>query len=315
MPKSISEYPKMVPICIEEGQCNLACPKCPVHGDHPLHDKIKGKMSISDAIQLFDELEGKDVTVTPSGVTEPLIQDHFFDYVHELNKRNIKISLNSNGFLIDEKMAHKLVHEYKIESIFISIDAMTAETLYQTRATKKIEKVNNAVFNLLKARGDKDSPRIGVSFTKEEANLHEEKDFIDYWIQHVDAIRVNELYLLDEGPVEQENRPPCPVLYDTLFLSPKGNARLCCLDVFDDTNVGNVLKTGIKDVWHGEELNKVRKLHESGEFDKVDFCKNCQDWSRYHFTSEYEENNIQIRKSKLMTYYNRLDRLDTWKNR
>lgn len=310
---TVSEYPKMVPICIEEGHCNLACPKCPVHGDHPLHDKVNGKMSIKEAIKIFDELEGQDVTVTPSGVTEPLVQNHFFDYLTELNKRNIKVSLNSNGFLIDEEMAKKLINEYTIDSIFISIDAMTPETLLKTRATDKIEKVNNAVFNLLKIRGTKTSPRIGVSFTKEEANIHEEKAFIDYWIQHVDAIRVNELYLLNEGPVSQKNRPPCPVLYDTLFLSPKGNARLCCLDVFDATNVGNVLETSINDVWNGKELNKIRKLHEAGEFDKVDFCKNCQDWSRYIFDKEYKENNILIRKSKLMTYYNRLDRLNTWK--
>lgn len=315
MPHKINKYPKMIPICIEEGSCNLACPKCPVHGDHPLHDKVKGKMSLTDAIKIFDELEGKDVTVTPSGVTEPLIQDNFFEYINELNKRNIKVSLNSNGFLIDEKMANKLIHEYTIDSIFISIDAMSSETLLKTRATAKIEKVNNAVFNLLKARGNESSTRIGVSFTKEEANLHEEKAFIAYWIQYVDAVRVNELYLLNEGPVFQENRPPCPVLYDTLFLGPSGNARLCCLDVFDTTSVGNVLKTSVQDVWNSEELNKVRKFHEAGEFDKVDFCKDCQDWSRYSFDAEYKENNILIRKSKLMTYYNRIDKLETWKNR
>ncbi len=315
MSLKVSEYPKMVPFCVEEGSCNLACPKCPVHGDHPLHDKIQGKMPFDQAVKLFDELEGKDLTVTPSGVTEPLIQKNFFEYVSELNKRNIKITMNSNGFLINEKMANKLVNDYEIASIFISIDAMSSETLLKTRATKKIEKVNQAVFNLLEARGDKSSPRIGVSFTKEPANLHEEKAFIDYWIQHVDAVRVNELYILDGGEGIQENRPPCPVLYDTLFIGPNGNARLCCLDVFDDTSVGNVLKTSVKDVWHGEKLNQIRKFHEAGEFHKVDFCKNCKDWPRYDFAKEYEENNILIRKSKLLTYYNRMDRLDSWKNR
>lgn len=315
MSTPITPYPKMLPMCIEEGSCNLSCPKCPVHGDHPLHDKVVGKMSLEDAIKIFDEIQGQDVTVTPSGVTEPLIQSNFFDYVKALNERKIKVSLNSNGFLIDEKMAHKLVHEYDIASIFISIDALTADTLFKTRATRKIERVNKAVFNLLNARRDKKTPRIGVSFTKEEANLHEEKPFIDYWIQHVDAVRVNELYVLDGGDAPQENRPPCPVLYDTLFLGPSGNARLCCLDVFDDTSVGDVLKTSVQDVWNSKELNQIRAFHEAGEFDKVPFCKNCHDWSRYDFTQEYEEDNVLIRKSKLLTYYNRIDRLDSWTNR
>ena len=40
MSYTLSEYPKMIPLCIEEGFCNMACPKCPVHGDDPRHNDI-----------------------------------------------------------------------------------------------------------------------------------------------------------------------------------------------------------------------------------------------------------------------------------
>jgi len=314
MKYNVNEYPKMLPICIEEGFCNLACPKCPVHGDNPRHnDIVKGRMSLENAEKIFNEVEGHNVLVTPSGVTEPFVKNDFFKYVDLLNKRNISITINSNGLLIDEEMAEKIVNDYSISSIFISVDAMTSETLSKVRDTVKLEKINDAVFCLLKARGEKITPRIGVSFTTEDANKMEKDSFIKYWIQYVDAIRVNELYQYGDEKTIQGDRPPCPVLYDTLFIGINGNARICCLDVFDKTSVGNVLETSVREVWNGEKMNQVRKFHEIGEFDKVDLCKNCQDWSRYIFNEEYEKDGLLIRKSKLLTYYNRLDRMKNWR--
>jgi len=314
MKYNVNEYPKMLPICIEEGFCNLACPKCPVHGDNPRHnDIVKGRMSLENAEKIFNEVEGHNVLVTPSGVTEPFVQNDFFKYVDLLNKRNISITINSNGLLIDEEMAEKIVNDYSISSIFISVDAMTSETLSKVRDTVKLEKINDAVFCLLKARGEKITPRIGVSFTTEDANKMEKDSFIKYWIQYVDAIRVNELYQYGDEKTIQGDRPPCPVLYDALFIGINGNARICCLDVFDKTSVGNVLETSVREVWNGEKMNQVRKFHEIGEFDKVDLCKNCQDWSRYIFNEEYEKDGLLIRKSKLLTYYNRLDRMKNWR--
>jgi len=311
----VPQYPKMIPFCIEEGFCNMSCPKCPVHGDDPKHDDIvKGKMDFNDALKLFDEIEGKDLTVTPAGVTEPLLQKDFFKYLKALNDRKIKVTINTNGLLIDEAMADKLVNEYEISSIFVSIDAMSDKTLLKTRNSTKLNKINTAVLNLLNARKKIEDIRIGVSFTVEEANQHEKEEFIKYWIKEVDVIRVNELYQYgDESTSNQKDRVACPVLYDTLFLGIKGNARLCCLDVFDATSVGNTFETSVKDVWHADKLNEIRKHHENGDFDKVPFCRNCMDWSRYIFHTEFEENGLLIRKSDLITYYNRIDRLSTWR--
>jgi hypothetical protein len=50
---------------------------------------------------------------------------------------------------------------------------------------------------------------------------------------------------------------------------------ICCLDGFHATNVGNVFKNGVKEVWQGEEFAKVHYYHETNQWDKVPFCKNC----------------------------------------
>ena len=46
-----------------------------------------------------------------------------------------------------------------------SIDAVTKETLAKVRSVDKLEKIESAVFRLMKARSDREYPRIGVSFT------------------------------------------------------------------------------------------------------------------------------------------------------
>ena len=33
--------------------------------------------------------------------------------------------------------------------------------------------------------------------------------------------------------------------------------------------------TNIDDIWNGEELNKIRKIHMEKQLDKIDICKNC----------------------------------------
>jgi radical SAM protein with 4Fe4S-binding SPASM domain len=229
--------------------------------------------------------------------------------------RNIKVNMNTNGLLVTEESAKRLI-DLKIDCIFVSIDAMTPETLQKARGTGKIGEINRVVFNLLEARENRLYPRIGVSFTVEENNMHEKEEFIAHWIQHVDAVRVNELYGKEsnnDSKAPSMDRRSCPILYDTMLIHNNGDVPLCCIDGNGETKVGNVFEQGIKGVWLGEEFQKMRYYHETKQADRIPFCKTCTDWPRYEFTKEEIVNNVLIRHSPLLTYYKRLDRLDTWK--
>ncbi len=315
MKKNLLDVPQNMSIGFYEGSCNLQCPKCLVSGKGKGPNKsIKGTMPFEKVCKLLDELKGSDVVVAGSGYTEPLLQKDFWKYLKAIKDRGLKVSINTNGTLLTEEYAKRFM-DLKIDCVFVSIDAITKDTLKKVRGTDELDKINEAVFVMLKARKDKPYPRIGVSFIAEEANLHEKEGFITFWIQHVDAIRVAEVY--SEGnsvrhKVIPENRKPCPMLYDNMLIHNTGDVSLCCWDANGRTNVGNVFKQGIKGVWLGEEFQKIRHYHETGQFDKVPFCKNCNDWPRDDVTTEETVDNILIRRSPLLTYYNRIDRLFTW---
>ena len=106
-------------------------------------------------------------------------------------------------------------------------------------------------------------------------------------------------------------RVPCELLYNSINIDYKGDVSLCCLDVFIEEKMGNVFDKGVKNVWLGEAFNKARSDHESGNFNSIKMCRKCDQWANYKF-DEKKKDNYFIRESAIMTFYNRMDRLNNW---
>ena len=91
-----------------------------------------------------------------------------------------------------------------------------------------------------------------------------------------------------------------------------GDVSICCFDSFGEQVMGNVFKDGgVKAVWKGKKLQEVRHYHETGQWDEVPFCKDCNAWSGYIYEDEVKDG-ILIRRSPQFIYYNRMDRLESW---
>src|SRR5471030_1631791 len=76
----------------------------------------------------------------------------------------IAIAMNTNGLTLTEELAQFFV-DIKVDSIMFSIDAVTKGTLKKIRGIDKLEKIESAVFRMMKVRGDAEYPRVGVSIT------------------------------------------------------------------------------------------------------------------------------------------------------
>ena len=295
--------------------CNLKCPMCVVHGatDEPrLKSFLRRSMSLAQSRKILDEIMHARPMIQPNLWSEPLLAHDFKEHVRAMKERGFPVTLNTNGLLLNEKTAEFFV-EIKLDSIAISIDATTPETLKKVRGIDKLDKIKRGIFNMLRARGELEFPRIGVSFTLQPENEHERDEFVAAWGPLVDFVRVAELFKDGQFPNMRPTGPrlPCPTLYSTLPIHVDGTAVICCLDGFAETNMGNVLERGVQEVWHGPEFTEIRRYHETGQWDKVPFCKNCDRWSSHVF-EEVEEGDYLVRRSPEFTYYNRLARLDSW---
>ncbi len=295
-------------------KCNLRCPMCPVWGseDNNAIDSVKGLMDLEASRKLIEEIAPAQPLIQPNLYGEPLLVPNLRERLTDMKARGIAIAMNTNGLTLDDSLA-KFFVDIRLDAISFSVDAVSREALMKVRGIDKIEKIEAAVFRMLRVRGEHDFPRINVSFTVQDANRHEEKAFVERWSGVVDCVRVGLLF--DNGTFPDmkvpEQRLPCPTLYKTMPVHNDGTVTICCLDGFKATNVGNVFEKGVKNVWLGEEFAKVRYYHETGQWDKVPFCTNCNGWAQYEFETEVRDG-LLIRRSPEFTYYNRIDRLGNW---
>jgi MoaA/NifB/PqqE/SkfB family radical SAM enzyme len=312
-PLPVSELPERVLIDFAT-KCNLRCPMCPVWGsdDNNAIDAVKGIMPADGATRLLDEISPARPLIQPNMYGEPLLIPNLRERLLDMKARGIAIAFNTNGLTLDDDLA-KFMVEIELDSISFSIDAVTRETLEKIRGIDKVEKIEAAVFRMLAARGDRELPRISVSFTLQQANRHEEQAFVERWSGIADCVRVGLIFEHGTFPDMKppEKRLPCPTLYKTMPVHNDGTVTVCCLDGFKDTNVGNVFTEGVKAVWNGEQFAKVRYYHETEQWDKVPFCASCNGWAQYEFDEEVRDG-LLIRRSPEFTYYNRIERLKNW---
>lgn len=315
-PQPITELPERVIVDFAT-RCNLRCPMCPVWGseDEGAIESVKGIMDAGNAHKVLDELEPAKPLVQPSLYGEPLLIPNLRERLTEMKARGMTIALNTNGLTLSEKIAQMFV-DVGVDSIFFSMEGVTKETLQKIRGVDRLDKIEAAVMRMLRVRGDRDLPRIGVSMTVQDGNRHEEQAFIDKWVGVVDCVRIGLLF--ENGKFKEMQEPgkrlPCPALYKTMPIHNNGDVTVCCLDGFKNTHIGNVFEEGVKGVWQGEEFAKVRYYHETEQWDKVPFCKGCNGWAQYEF-EDIIRDGILIRRSPEFTYYNRIDRLKNWKGR
>jgi radical SAM protein with 4Fe4S-binding SPASM domain len=272
-------------------------------------------MPMENIIKILDEVKDAKPALNPSYWVEPLVSKNFRRVVVEATDRGIPVAINTNGLLITEKMAQFLVDH--LSAVSVSIDAITPETLEKTRSTTRLNAVERAVHRLIEKRGSAQSPRIVVSFTEEDVNRHEREEFLQKWIGIVDAVKVNGMYtyerVLDNITITRD-RTPCREIYDQMNIDFNGEVRMCCLDGFRKTNMGNVFKDGVYNVWHGPAFTELRKHHEEDNYDDEPFCKDCTLWANYNITDERQEGNLLIRSSDGITFYNNIDKMGNWKS-
>jgi len=295
--------------------CNLRCPQCPVWGSGRTEDlkKLAGVMGQEERRRILDEVKAVAPLIQPNMYGEPLLAPGIRDAMAEMKALGITVAMNTNGLALTPDLADYFV-SIGLDSIFFSLDGVTPDTLEKIRGIRDLDRLENAVHIMLTARGDGTVPRIGVSFTEQEANHHETAAFIARWAGRVDCVRIG-LYFKEgrfEGMPDPGPRKPCPAIYSTMPIHHDGTATICCLDGFKTTHMGNVFTDGgVEAVWNGPGFLRIRRLHEAGHWDRIALCRNCNGWAQYEFDEE-ERDGLLIRRSPQYTYYNRIDRLGNW---
>ena len=294
-------YPSFISIEISS-VCNLSCPQC-----------MKGNNNISRVQNFFDfniykkllEVNGKYLLNTILYFQgEPLMNKNFFDFVTEAGKYNIYTQTSTNGQLITDEIAKKLVLS-KLDRIIISIDGTTQNSYSKYRVGGKLDKVIAAIDNIVSAKKKFNSkfPKIEAQFIVFNFNENEIDDFKNLCkIHHVDICSIksaqlldpnNDFYLLPKNEkyrrYKKENgvwitkkdiHHLCFRAWSGAVISSDGNVVPCCFDKNCNFVFGN-----ISDPVYNYNLKKIMKCEKAINFRKrlmdnrtsIDICNNCNE--------------------------------------
>ena len=310
--------------------CNLACPHCRHHSaekrksdNYSPYYRTPIHMTEEQITSIFEEVAPYKPSVTLNAANEPLIAKTFPFAVRKIKEVGLVGTFNSNGLPLNETLSQLLV-DIQYDSVNISVDAMTPETLKKARGITQLDKLIGNVELLLKTRGNRPFPRVGVTFVETDYNYHEIPAFLDFWKKRVDVIRVTG-YIKDLTPdvskipgVSRDDLPtrvPCKQLFRDIVIRANGDVTPCVITAEQPSIiVGNVFKDGgVRAVWNGEQLNKLRELHNFKRWDEISFCKPCDYWVETFDMKEVETEDFLVRTpSPYTTFYNVKANLANW---
>ncbi len=141
-------------------RCNLRCMHCRAEAQE---DFAVGELSTAEVIQVARDIRetGDPILVLTGG--EPLVRPDFFEIANECTKIFTRVALATNGTLIDDSLARRIVST-GIQRVSISVDGAKAQTHDSFRSMEGSFAQALAGFDALKQAGV--SVQINVTVTR-----------------------------------------------------------------------------------------------------------------------------------------------------
>ena len=260
-------------------KCNLYCPMCP----RETHRQPKADMA-DDVFERLVRQAGETAEhMMLIGLGEPLLDPAIFDRIEFCHRHSISTLLSTNGTLLDERNAARLLAT-PLEQITLSFDGASRETFEFYRKGAQFEKVRDNFVRfagMKKERGSK--LQVVVQMVRMERNAGEVEEFVRFWsaVPGVDQVRIKEdetnLMRPAAGHQAGEWTHPCHYLWrGPMYLKQNGDVYPCCQSyMLDGAPVGNLGERPLEQIWNGEAMRGMRELHARGRAGEIDVCARC----------------------------------------
>ena len=285
--------------------CNFKCSFCPrnldtfhdyagkfMHMDFSLFEKI-----VSDIKQFQNRIK----VIRLYYLGEPLLNPRFVDFLQLLMDASVteRIEITTNASMLSEEKSAailsvaanhpdtQLFMRYSIYSVLPERNKrITSNPVDVAQIRRNIE-----VFQSLR---DKMHVNNVSTYAKmlDTFDESENKTFFDFYQSIVDDIQLEEpmnwsgddaVNLLEkeygdrlpDNAFKTRVKEPCQYPFNSLAVNPDGSVVVCCVDWSRKTQVGNVAKTSLLEIWNGKQLRDLQLLHLAGRRCENDACRNC----------------------------------------
>lgn len=290
------DFPKVV-LIDTISFCNLRCSMC----GHKDMKRKRGRMNFDLFKKIIDEIAERDknirVWLVFFGEALLLKKEILFNMIHYAKQKGLTdVVLNSNGNLLNEKMARVLV-EAGLDAIYIGIDSFSPEIYSQIRVGGNYQQVIDNVKGLIKLKKELgvNKPEVFTQFVEMDINEHEIKPFVKFWTDEGATAKIRPkvswagLVEASNLVVPQEERWPCYWAMQTMSIADDGKVVLCAVDVDARFVAGDANESSLYDIWNGK-LKEIRKLQAQGQYSELPFpCNQCLDWQSARAEFYHEE--------------------------
>ncbi len=270
--------------------CNLECPMCP----RLESGRGYGHVDLEMLKRCAAEAAGHEIIFYPQGFGEPFLNPHFREILHHLQAVGVRYPcVITNGTKLTDENIRALI-DSSTAVVIVSIDGADKDIFEAARKNASYEEVvagTKRLFELRDARG-LPRPAIILSVVGSDPVMATMDRFRAEWNGYLgphDEIFVcsvvtwaGTMSIADPScrpaPTPSAPRKPCRMLYKTLSVYYDGRATPCCYDHACKLEVGNAKTQSIAEIWHGEPLARLRRLHEEGRVDEIELCRGCPDY-------------------------------------
>lgn len=299
----VSEYPLLVDVELSS-LCNLKCPMC-----YTITEEFKSKvctqlMEYELFQKIIDEIAGQVPAVRLSLRGEATLHPDFISCIKYCKEKGVgEVSFLTN--------ASKLTKEYFAEIaeagadwITVSIDGI-GEEYERIRTPLKFEDTLQKIKDIHEMKHDRGWKKPVIKIQGIWPSIKgNPSEYYNTFAPYTDLIAFNPLidYLGNDDDIVYDEDFACPQIYQRLVVGSDGKVMLCANDEEGNYLLGDLHTESVREIWHGEKINKVRELHALGKFKDVEVCKKCY---LPRATEESEHAFVNDREIIIKNYINR----------
>lgn len=253
--------------------CNMRCPMC--FRPHRI-DKNDGLMNFDLYKKAIDECSRMRLySIRLSWRGESTIHPKLIEMIRYAKDKGIKeVSFLTNALKIEGKYAEELVKS-GVDYLSISVDGLY-EDYDNIRKPAKFEDTIERIRNLRKLRD-----AVGNGYPLLKVNTIWDKvkersaEYYSVFSPFVDIISFNPDYDYSETHVEIDQNHICQYTYQRLTVKWNGDVPMCISDWDSEVVLGNLKTDTLYEIWHGEKLSEIRRLHKQGRIRELPPCRKC----------------------------------------
>lgn len=300
-------YAKPLSVNIETTPyCDLRCTKCKFHSAQSPYTTKASKtmpgnsmMTMEEWRQIIDKINdfSRNLSISPTVRGECLMNKDLIPMVAYASRRGHNVGFYTNGNLLTKDKSKALI-DAGLRSIIFSLDAVNEEQYDRLQPGGNFKTLVKNIQDLLKIRGNKKTPFIGVSFCESTENEADFETYLKLWSTQVDMVNASVELDINKGHTAWKTyypvpyRYPCSWLWSAMYIHTNGEVATCGMDIFQEHNLGNVFEKDILSVWNGEPYMNLRK-NQLGEKRNLKFCQGDISWTGSYFIEKIEGDTYQ----------------------